>query len=66
MRVDRKTKGWLISDDYTQWDEMARSPYKPECFEVDPKKAHDQIYEVFQELVARGMKYSSLQFICDQ
>lgn len=62
----RKTKDWLVTDDYTQWDEMTMTPYKPECFEVDPQKAHDQIYEVFQELVVQGMEHSSLQFICEQ
>lgn len=61
-----KTKNLLITQDYTQWDEMIKTPYKPECFEVDPKEAHDQIYEVFKELVAQGLEHSSLQFICDQ
>lgn len=60
------TKNLLISKDHTQWDEMTKSPYKPECFEINPQKAHDQIYDVFKELVAQGMEHSSLQFICDQ
>jgi len=61
-----KTKNLLVTEDYTQWDEMIKTPYKPECFKIEPKKAHDQIYEVFKELVAQGMKHSPLQFICDQ
>jgi len=61
-----KTKDLLVTQNYTQWDEMIETPYKRECFEIDPKEAHDQIYEVFKELVARGMEHSSLQFICDQ
>jgi len=61
-----KTKNLLITHDYTQWDEMVRTPYKPECFEVNPKDAHDQIYDAFKELAAHGMEHSSLQFICEQ
>lgn len=62
----KKTGHLLATEDYTQWDEMTQSPYKSECFEIDPKEAHDQIYDVFKELVAQGMEHSNLQFICDQ
>jgi len=62
----KKTKHLLKTKDFTQWDEMTKSPYKPECFDIDPKEAHDQIYEVFKELISKGMEYSNLQFICDQ
>lgn len=52
--------------DYAQWDEMTTTPYKSECFEVDPKDSHDQIYTVFNDLVAQGMEYNKLQFACEQ
>lgn len=61
-----KTKDLLVTKDYTRWDEMIKTPYRPECFELKPKEAHDQIYEVFKELAVQGMEHSSLQFVCDQ
>lgn len=61
-----KTRHLLKTEDYSKWDEMVTSPYKDECFEVDPKKAHDQIYEVFKSLIKKGMEYDPLQFVCEQ
>ena len=60
-----ETKQWIKSYNFSEWDEMRESIYSFP-FEVKPGQAHDEIYQVFQEMVKEGMECSSLQFCCDQ
>lgn len=60
-----KTRQWVHNYNYSEWDEMQKSVYDFP-FEINPKIFHDEIYEVFQELVRKGMEVSPLQFCCDQ
>jgi len=61
----QETKQWIKSYCFTEWDEMEQSIYNFP-FEISPKEAHDEIYQLFQEMVKKGMECSSLQFCCEQ
>ncbi len=61
----KKTKHLIKHYNYSQWDEMNNSIYDFP-FEVDPKDAHDKIYQTFKEMVKSGLEHSPLQFCCDQ
>ncbi len=61
----KKTKKWIRNYNYSEWDEMTNSIYNYP-FEISPKKAHDEIYKTFKEMIRLNSKYSSLQFICEQ
>jgi anaerobic magnesium-protoporphyrin IX monomethyl ester cyclase len=60
-----KTKHLIKNYNYTQWDEMNNTIYDFP-FEIDPKDAHDKIYQTFQKMTKNGMEHSSLQFCCNQ
>jgi len=60
-----KTKQWIKHYRFSEWDEMQESIYDFP-FEINPKESHDEIYQVFQEMVKEGMECSPLQFCCNQ
>ena len=61
----KKTKQWIRHYQFSEWDEMQKSIYNFP-FEINPKEAHDEIYQVFREMVKEGMECSPLQFCCEQ
>lgn len=61
----KKTKHLIKNYNYSQWDEMNNTIYDFP-FEIDPKDAHDKIYQTFREMTKNGMRHSSLQFCCNQ
>lgn len=61
----KKTKKCIQHYNFSSWDEMNNSIYDFP-FEIDPKKAHDEIYYEFQKMIDKGMECSPLQFCCEQ
>jgi len=60
-----KIRQWIKNYDYSQWDEMSSSILNYP-FDINPVEYHNQLYEVFKDLVKQGMEYSPQQFCCEQ
>lgn len=57
------TKQWIGCDDYSLWDRK-KLVYNFK-FEIDPIKAREDIFSIFFEMVAQGMKCSPAQMTLD-
>lgn len=60
-----KVRQWIKNYDYSQWDEMSSSILNYP-FDINPVEYHNQLYEVFKDLVKQGMECSPQQFCCEQ
>lgn len=61
-RLYKKTEHLTVTNDVSSWDEMRRSPYKTDLFEIDPEASRDRIFQEYLKMIESGIEYSPLQF----